>query len=338
MGTCWPHQTLSTHKEKMMKELVHGQEFAAQLQVALQRPRNDGLGAALADELMVKILKSFTESISMLSSSESSAGAEVCQNLASSQVDSACCDEAGRSEDSGESRKRPANSGKDKRGCYKRKKSSQSWTIVTTTVEDGQSWRKYGQKEILNAKYPRSYYRCTRKYDQGCKATKQVQKMEENPEMYHTTYIGNHTCKDTLKSPQIITDSDPWECYYSASNNSTPKIPSQQNGGHFITTAPASTLVIKQESKEETPSDLTADNNVNSSMESLIWKDLMVSFESSSAHEHGLTRSSDNYGAPTSSLYSICTEATSQSLDMEFVAKSIDFDGDFHFDESELIF
>ncbi|TVU01606.1 hypothetical protein EJB05_52932, partial [Eragrostis curvula] len=27
-------------------------------------------------------------------------------------------------------------------------------------VEDGHSWRKYGQKPILGAKYPRSYYRC----------------------------------------------------------------------------------------------------------------------------------------------------------------------------------
>nr|GEX81056.1 probable WRKY transcription factor 41 [Tanacetum cinerariifolium] len=40
---------------------------------------------------------------------------------------------------------------------------------------DGHMWRKYGQKEILNAKYPREYYRCTYRNTHGCCATKQVQ-------------------------------------------------------------------------------------------------------------------------------------------------------------------
>lgn len=35
------------------------------------------------------------------------------------------------------------------------RKISQSWTTVSPTLEDGHAWRKYGQKEILNSKYPR---------------------------------------------------------------------------------------------------------------------------------------------------------------------------------------
>lgn len=35
------------------------------------------------------------------------------------------------------------------------RKSSQSWTQITANLEDGQAWRKYGQKDILNAQYPR---------------------------------------------------------------------------------------------------------------------------------------------------------------------------------------
>lgn len=36
--------------------------------------------------------------------------------------------------------------------------------------------------------------------------------MEDNPEMYRITYIGFHTCqRNTKLSPQMITDTDPWE-------------------------------------------------------------------------------------------------------------------------------
>lgn len=43
----------------------------------------------------------------------------------------------------------------------------------------------------------RHYYRCTHKFEQGCLATKQVQKTEEDPlPMYNTTYYGRHTCKN----------------------------------------------------------------------------------------------------------------------------------------------
>ncbi|XP_047325315.1 probable WRKY transcription factor 41 [Impatiens glandulifera] len=60
--------------------------------------------------------------------------------------------------------------------------------------EDGYSWRKYGQKDILAAKYPRSYYRCTYRNVQGCCATKQVQRSDEDPSLFEITYKGNHTC------------------------------------------------------------------------------------------------------------------------------------------------
>nr|AVO00697.1 WRKY transcription factor 53-like [Cymbidium sinense] len=59
---------------------------------------------------------------------------------------------------------------------------------------DGHSWRKYGQKDILGAKHPRSYYRCTHRKSQGCSAMKQVQKSDENPLIFDITYLGTHTC------------------------------------------------------------------------------------------------------------------------------------------------
>ncbi|KAL5205778.1 hypothetical protein ABZP36_033987 [Zizania latifolia] len=61
-------------------------------------------------------------------------------------------------------------------------------------VDDGHSWRKYGQKEILGAKHPRGYYRCTHRNTQGCLATKQVQRADEDPTLFDVIYHGEHTC------------------------------------------------------------------------------------------------------------------------------------------------
>ncbi|KAK9145377.1 hypothetical protein Sjap_005280 [Stephania japonica] len=68
-------------------------------------------------------------------------------------------------------------------------------------VDDGHSWRKYGQKDILGAKYPRGYYRCTYRSVQGCSATKQVQRSDENPLIFDITYRGRHTCMQSSHNP-----------------------------------------------------------------------------------------------------------------------------------------
>lgn len=67
--------------------------------------------------------------------------------------------------------------------------------------DDGCSWRKYGQKEILGAKYPRSYYRCTFRSSQNCWATKQVQRSDDDPTMFEVTYRGTHTCRRAAPTP-----------------------------------------------------------------------------------------------------------------------------------------
>ncbi|WOL01491.1 hypothetical protein Cni_G10207 [Canna indica] len=66
--------------------------------------------------------------------------------------------------------------------------------LADGTAEDGYNWRKYGQKDILGAKYPRGYYRCTHRMTRSCPATKQVQRSDEDPLLFHVTYHGNHTC------------------------------------------------------------------------------------------------------------------------------------------------
>ncbi|CAN6356465.1 unnamed protein product [Urochloa humidicola] len=69
-----------------------------------------------------------------------------------------------------------------------------SATTSETPVDDGFSWRKYSQKEILGAKHPRVYYRCTLRDAQGCSATKQVQRANEDPALFEIIYHGEHTC------------------------------------------------------------------------------------------------------------------------------------------------
>ncbi|GKU91242.1 hypothetical protein SLEP1_g5142 [Rubroshorea leprosula] len=187
------------NKIKAIKELVEGQECASKLQFLLHNPSQQHASASVGEDLVLKILKSFSQTLSVLSSSDSESFMEASAN---SPDDSP-------SDESSESRKRAPP--KDRRGCYKRKRNAQTWTVVSPTTEDGHAWRKYGQKAILNSKHPRSYFRCTRKYDQGCGATKQVQRKEDDPQMYQTTYIGVHTCKETGKAPPIVPDSSSWD-------------------------------------------------------------------------------------------------------------------------------
>ncbi|KAE8662637.1 putative WRKY transcription factor 30 [Hibiscus syriacus] len=64
---------------------------------------------------------------------------------------------------------------------------------VEGPLDDGFSWRKYGQKDILGSKHPRGYYRCTHRGVRGCSAMKQVQRSGDDPTIFEITYIGDHT-------------------------------------------------------------------------------------------------------------------------------------------------
>ncbi|XP_062216907.1 transcription factor WRKY19-like [Phragmites australis] len=66
--------------------------------------------------------------------------------------------------------------------------------VHVAPLDDGFSWRKYGQKDILGAKYPRAYFRCTHRHTQGCHASKQVQRTDGDPLLFDVVYHGSHTC------------------------------------------------------------------------------------------------------------------------------------------------
>ena len=145
--------------------------------------------------------------------------------------------------------------------------------------------------------------------------------MEDNSQMYQITYIGTHTCRDSFKSPQIIAYSESCESYMVTSGDS--KIPRKQQHHHLN---PSTIPTVKQESKEETtPSDLT-------DLDSIMWKDIMDGgFEYSSEPGMG-----SDYGDVVSNMYSF-TEITSRNFELDFVIKPVEFENDFHFDESEFV-
>ncbi|CAG7874366.1 unnamed protein product [Brassica rapa] len=57
------------------------------------------------------------------------------------------------------------------------------------SLGDGFKWRKYGQKAVGGNAYPRSYYRCT---SVNCRARKRVERANDDPKAFITTYEGKH--------------------------------------------------------------------------------------------------------------------------------------------------
>ncbi|NP_001296603.1 probable WRKY transcription factor 41 [Cicer arietinum] len=106
--------------------------------------------------------------------------------------------------------------------------------------EDGYNWRKYGQKDILGAKYPRSYYRCTFRNTQNCWATKQVQRSDEDPNMFDITYRGRHTCSQGNNVTEPRKSQDKQEKPQSQNNDIHHAQPSQENFTKF-----SNTLTVK---------------------------------------------------------------------------------------------
>ncbi|XP_019184309.1 PREDICTED: probable WRKY transcription factor 70 [Ipomoea nil] len=185
--------------KRAIGELIRGQKLTKQLWDLLKNPPGDDGKPKVADDLLLQILGTFDKSLWILKSSIDTAD-EVSQGGAGAP--SSPCYDGRRSEDSSGSCKTFV---KDRRGCYKRRKTCESQIKESPNlVDDGHAWRKYGQKVILNSKYPRNYFRCTHKFDQDCQATKQVQRMEDDPPLYRTTYLGKHTCRNLQKCPQIF--------------------------------------------------------------------------------------------------------------------------------------
>ncbi|XP_076945205.1 putative WRKY transcription factor 53 [Bidens hawaiensis] len=97
-------------------------------------------------------------------------------------------------------------------------------TGLEGNTDDGYSWRKYGQKDILGAKFPRSYYRCTYRYIHHCMARKQVQRADEDPMVFEITYRGQHTCNPSAP-PSVAPPQSPEKHETGHNNHQLPPPP-----------------------------------------------------------------------------------------------------------------
>ncbi|KAI7739203.1 hypothetical protein M8C21_016178, partial [Ambrosia artemisiifolia] len=116
-------------------------------------------------------------------------------------------------------------------------------------TDDGYSWRKYGQKDILGAKFPRSYYRCTYRYIHQCMARKQVQRADEDPMVFEITYRGQHTCNPTA-TPSVAPPQSP-ENHEIAQNNH--QLPPPKKSGEMLSTLRENLRVCTSDSDAMVP-------------------------------------------------------------------------------------
>lgn len=196
---------MDKNKKKLVETLTRGRNSAKRLQNLLRR-KADNDGSVSVDNLVMEVLGSFASGLSVLNSFQYSG--DFYRVPASPLVDLDCSVDRVPEFFSGEPGKNEPPGVRQRRGCYKRRRAIESRVKTSATIEDGYSWRKYGQKKILNSKFPRCYYRCTHKHFLGCKAIKQVQKLEDEPHMFHITYFGHHTCSpsNTFSHPGVALD------------------------------------------------------------------------------------------------------------------------------------
>ncbi|XAR70193.1 hypothetical protein NMG60_11026968 [Bertholletia excelsa] len=195
---------LNCEKQKLVDELTQGVELAKQLRVHL----NCTYSAASRELLLQRILSSYEKALLILRWSGPVGQSQSPAAPAGLPESSISCNGSSRSGD----RDRELKEHQDQNEVSKKRKILPTWTDQVRIssenglegfVDDGYSWRKYGQKDILGAKYPRSYYRCTYRNTQNCWATKQVQRSDDDPYVFEIVYKGTHTCNtdQALPSP-----------------------------------------------------------------------------------------------------------------------------------------
>ncbi|XVF10435.1 hypothetical protein REPUB_Repub07fG0182700 [Reevesia pubescens] len=178
----------------LISELIQGMELAKQLRLHL----GTSSSVKFRDLLVQKILSSYDKALLILKVTGPMGQPQ--QNVGAISVvpeSPLSINGSPRSDDLDK------DNNQDVRDVSKKRKMLPRWTDQVRVSsesplegphDDGFSWRKYGQKDILGAKYPRSYYRCTYRNTQNCWATKQVQRSDEDPSIFEVTYRGTHTC------------------------------------------------------------------------------------------------------------------------------------------------
>ncbi|XP_045800971.1 WRKY DNA-binding transcription factor 70-like isoform X2 [Trifolium pratense] len=141
----------------MEQELIRGRDTANQLLEVIENKLNinlhhhgdlEGLIIPLAQDLVNKVLRSFTNTLFLLNTNNDVFSDE--EVLPITIKDLSKCPKLEETDHEA------CKSFKVQRGCYKRKSDAITWEKDSSIlIEDGYEWRKYGQKKIMKAKYLR---------------------------------------------------------------------------------------------------------------------------------------------------------------------------------------
>ncbi|KAL2921951.1 putative WRKY transcription factor 53, partial [Bienertia sinuspersici] len=189
----------SKKKGRLVNELVEGRDLTRKLQFVIANEPYSAANEAYG--LMAKnILAKFDKALQTLQYDETNPS-QLHQQQQAADSPNSCTgsqdsdgdfkDPVDRKDDSKKRRLSP---------CVTKRVQGCTSSGLEGPIEDGYNWRKYGQKDILGANFPRAYYRCTHRMFQGCLATKQVQRNDDDPSFFEVTYRGKHTCSQASSS------------------------------------------------------------------------------------------------------------------------------------------
>ncbi|GER41493.1 WRKY transcription factor [Striga asiatica] len=177
---------LNWENKKLVDELTQGMEQAMQLRVHIC----SNFPSKAHDLLLQEIISTFENSLLILKCCGPTARAQAGPPTPAAPESSLSPDVSPRSEKVDINLTNASKKRKSQPTISKQVRVSSE----NGPLNDGYSWRKYGQKDILGAKHPRSYYRCTYRAVRNCWATKQVQRSDDDPTLFEIIYKGKHTC------------------------------------------------------------------------------------------------------------------------------------------------
>ncbi|KAG1330347.1 putative WRKY transcription factor 41 [Cocos nucifera] len=359
-GTSWDLSLL-------LEVLTHGEEQIRQLQAQLDDPSSAELSKSLAQQIQFAFNKAISTA-KLIGAGNSRQ--PPCPNKTSCGSPRS----ASRSPRSENSEK--AFEDHEQREMSKKRSTLPKWTsqvrissgaTAEGPIDDGFSWRKYGQKGILGAKYPRGYYRCTHRNAQGCPAKKLVQRSDADPAVFDITYWGGHTC---LQRPRPDSASAAPEQDMQREQQNPPLDHDRQHPQHdqqlllsFRTGLRVKTEGLTMEDQDLTSSffsfpstpisSLKHENQIFSSPPTLE-NNFMGSFSSNffspttseSSHfsvlceigNHGGTTALHTSESDLTGIISVATSATNSPMfDIDFMLEPhMDFEPNFPFDDSNL--
>ncbi|KAJ8753047.1 hypothetical protein K2173_011815 [Erythroxylum novogranatense] len=297
--------------KNLIAELRLGRDLARQLQIHLNVPYSS---RETCEMLLQRILNSYEKSLSIVNFSSSGSGTSVPIPMTESPPS---LTGSSRNEDFDH----------DLRDGHKKRKSiPRRMQLVRVdpgmgvggSLDDGFSWRKYGQKYILGTKHPRGYYRCTHRNVQGCLATKQVQKSDNDPTILEIRYRGSHTCNEAT---HVLSPSYQQEQSQDLDSFIEQSIPSF----HFPLTS-----IVKPEPHRFSPS--MADNSFMSNFSPSLMSPSRSGVPRSSEGDESF---SQNSGSELNNIISAATSATNYStIGFDFRFMNDEFDPNFTFNNN----